>query len=132
MPTDTAKQFADTLQRIEKDRDPAPLVELFSDDAELENLTDKSPAKGRDGASRFWRKYLDSFGEVRSHFTRTHQADGVATLEWVSEGTLPNGHPIHYRGVSVLEISGDRVQKFRTYYDSAAFLSPAAETDAKI
>ena len=35
------------------------------------------------------------------------------------------GKPIHYRGVSSLsfEGDGDKVKAFRTYYDSAAFLS---------
>jgi len=125
VPHATAEQFAKTLQRIEKERDPGPLVELFDDGAELENLTTKSPVKGRDGAKQFWQKYLDSFKQVESKFTHTHEADGVAVLEWVSEGTLPNGQPIRYRGVSVLELANDRVRKFRTYYDSAAFLSPA-------
>lgn len=127
MPNDTAKRFAATLQQVEKDRDPAPLVALFADDAELENLTTKSPAKGRDGAARFWRKYLDAFERVESKFTHTHESDGVAVLEWVSEGALPTGQPIRYRGVSVLELAGDRVAKFRTYYDSAAFVAPVAE-----
>lgn len=127
MPHATAKLFAQTLQQIEKDGDPAALVELFADDAELENLATKSPLKGRDGATQFWQKYLDGFERVESKFTHTHESDGVAVLEWVSEGTLPTGQPIRYRGVSVLELKGEQVRKFRTYYDSAAFVTPAAE-----
>ena len=51
--------------------------------------------------------------------------DGGAALEWESEGALPTGAPIRYRGVSLLEFAGDRVKRFRTYYDSAAFVAPA-------
>lgn len=126
MPHATAQLFARTLQQTEKERDVGPLVELFDDGAELENLAAESPLTGRDGARRFWQKYLDSFREVASTFTHVHEADGTAVLEWVSEGELPGGHPVRYRGVSVLEIADGRVRKFRTYYDSAAFVAPTA------
>lgn len=48
-------------------------------------------------------------------------------LEWAASGALPNGHPIDYRGVSVLDLGESEVRGFRAYYDSAAFLS--SETD---
>lgn len=129
MPTATAERFMNALHQSEQRRDPAPLVELFGEQSELENLTSKSPAKGKDGAREFWQHYLDSFERVESKFTHTIEADGGAVLEWVSEGALPDGRPIRYRGVSVLELDGDRVRKFRTYYDSAAFVAPAAEAE---
>ena len=60
-------------------------------------------------------------------FTDTRRADGSATLEWKSDGTLPDGKPISYRGVSLIDFDGDRVKRFRTYYDSAAFLPEGAK-----
>ena len=54
-------------------------------------------------------------------------ADSGSVLEWVSRGALPDGAPVEYRGVSVLEVEGDRVRKFRTYYDSAVFLPQGAK-----
>ena len=126
MPDATAETFTRALQEAEQKRDPGPIVALFADDAELENLTAKSPATGRDGAQQFWAKYLDSFRRIASNFTHTHQAGDTAVLEWVSEGELPDGQPIRYRGVSVVEFAGGRVVKFRTYYDSAAFVAAGA------
>jgi hypothetical protein len=37
-----------------------------------------------------------------------------------SRGTLTDGTKFSYDGVSVLEASGETVDKFRTYYDTAA------------
>lgn len=122
-----AEDFMRRLKQAEGSRDVGPLVEVFADDAELLNLAHKGPARGRAGAERFWRDYLDAFKTVRSEFTHTIEGDGGTLLEWESSGELPNGSPIRYRGVSVLEAAGDKVKRFRTYYDSAAFVATPAE-----
>ncbi len=46
-------------------------------------------------------------------------------MEWTATGALKDGRPLEYRGVSLIEVAGGRVQAFRTYYDSAAFVVPA-------
>jgi len=38
-------------------------------------------------------------------------------LEWTSTGRTPQGRDFSYRGVSVVEWSGDRIRAFRTYFD---------------
>lgn len=126
-PANPAETFMQTLQETERSRDPAPLVALFADDAELSNLALAEPMRGREGAQTFWRHYLDAFAEVRSTFHHHFATDSAATLEWVSEGRLHAGEPIRYRGVSVLEIRDGKVSRFRTYYDTAAFLPGGAK-----
>ncbi len=43
----------------------------------------------------------------------------------MSRGTLSTGRPIEYRGASLLTYdSDDRVRRFSTYFDTAAFLQP--------
>lgn len=120
-----AERFMKALRAFEADGRPGPLVGLFADDAELSNLARSE--SGRDGARRFREEYRRAFAEVRSEFTAATVGGRGAALEWESEGSLPTGAPIRYRGVSVLEVDGDRVRGFRTYYDSAAFVSPAAK-----
>jgi ketosteroid isomerase-like protein len=122
MPSDTVQRFIDALQASERDKTPDAVAGLFGDDSELANLTHER--KGKDGARQFWGEYLNSFGEVRSEFVAVNEADGFAALEWTSTGTLPTGSPVRYKGVSVLETAGGVVRKFRTYYDSAAFVAP--------
>lgn len=118
-----AQTFADTLQRIEETRDPEPLVALFADAAELHNLA--FGEAGLEGARRFWQTYLDQFDSIRSEFSHLIEHDGQAALVWTSTGALKGGHPITYRGVSILEVEGDKVRRFETVYDSAAFVRPA-------
>jgi ketosteroid isomerase-like protein len=126
-----AEDFMRRLRAAEASRDAGPLVEVFADDAELSNLARQEPARGRAGAEEFWRDYLSAFKTIRSEFTHTIEGDGGTLLEWESSGELPNGSPIRYRGVSVLEVAGDRVKRFRTYYDSAAFVATPATAEAE-
>jgi ketosteroid isomerase-like protein len=120
-----ADRFMAALHEAERSHDPNPLVDLFHADAELHTLAKQEVAKGRDGASRFWGDYLKVFETVKSEFTRV-VADGEgAAMEWVADGTLANGKAIRYRGVSVIEVDGELVKTFRTYYDTAAFVTPA-------
>jgi len=117
-----AQTFADALRRTEETRDPEPLVALFAEGCELSNLALRE--SGIEGARRFWDTYLAQFDEIRSSFSHMIEADGEAALVWTSEGTLKGGHPISYRGVSIIVVEGDRVRRFETVYDSAAFVRP--------
>jgi len=127
MASKTAERFMQVLQETEQTGQLQPLVELFSDDAELINLARTEPLKGRNGAHQFWSDYLSVFEHIRSNFTHVAEGDSTAVLEWISQGALSNGEPLSYRGISVLEISNDQVQRFRTYYDSAVFLPLGAK-----
>ena len=121
---DTLTQtFMAALQETERSGDPAPLVALFTPDAALSNLTTRT-WQGQDGAREFWEAYLHNFQQIRSDFSH-HSDDGhTGVMEWEADGQLQGGHPIRYRGVSVIEHDGGLVQAFRTYYDSAAFVKP--------
>ena len=125
-----ADRFIAALRQAEESHDPTPLVGLFAAESECQNLTTKQPAKGPDGARNFWAAYLDSFASIKSDFHNVISAADHAVLEWTSTGALPTGKPITYRGVSVLQFDGDKVSRFHTYYDSAAFVSAPADTTA--
>lgn len=126
MASEMAEKFMNTLQEIENAGDPQALVELFAENAELRRLSQET-MKGKEGAREFWTEYLNMFESISSSFNHVIESDDGVLLEWKSEGKLPNGHPIEYRGVSVLELEGDRVKNFRTYYDSAAFVGEDVE-----
>lgn len=126
MTSEIAERFMHTLQQIEETGDVEPLVMMFTEDAELSNLTMIEPLQGQDGARRFWQKYLSVFDLIHSKFTHVAEGDGTAVLEWVSQGALSTGESVHYRGISVIET--DRgVHRFRTYYDSAALWQEGAK-----
>ena len=127
MTSEIAERFMQTLQQIEETGDVEPLVAMFTEDAELSNLAMTEPLHGRDGARRFWQKYLSVFERVHSKFTNVVEGDNTAVLEWISEGALSTSEPLNYRGVSLIEIDNGQVHRFRTYYDSAVFLPQGAK-----
>jgi ketosteroid isomerase-like protein len=124
--TDISHEFPRRLQSFEQDGDVEPLVELFTEDAQLSKLDDLDSASGRDGARQFWTDYRNLFSGIASTFSSTTTDGERVVLEWVSQGKLTNGRSFRYPGVSVLDVEGDRVRGFRTYYDSAAFVAPRA------
>ena len=126
MASQHAEQFMETLQQIEQSGDVEPLVALFAEEAELRRVGHPETHSGRDGARQFWQQYLNSFEQIRSSFFHMTDNEQAAALEWTSEGTLANGKPFSYEGVSIVEFEGTHVVRFRTYYDSAAFVSTQA------
>jgi ketosteroid isomerase-like protein len=115
-------RFVAALGDLHSTRDVGPLVELFAEDATLRKLGMPHEEHGEEGARSFWRQHRDVFGSVDASFQHVASSDGIAFLEWTSEGTLSSGADFRYEGVSVLEAHGDAIDSFRTYYDTAAFL----------
>jgi ketosteroid isomerase-like protein len=121
--TSRADRFADALTRLEQSRDASAMTDQFADDVELRRPETDATTGDVDG---FWSRYLDQFDEIGTEFTHVAEADDLAVLEWTSKGRLAAGRSIEYRGVSLLGFDGDRVRRFSTYYDTAAFVVPDA------
>lgn len=128
MARELTERFMHAIQLMEQTGEVDALVALFSDTAELDNVMKSDCQHGPDGARQFWRTYLSAFDHVRSQFTHVTESDDTAVMEWTARGALPNGRPLTYRGISVVEHEGDRVRRFRTYYDSAVFLPQGAKS----
>jgi ketosteroid isomerase-like protein len=123
---DRARAFAEGLRRFERDSDAAAFAELFAEGALTERLDARGERRGE--VEQFWREYREQFGEVSTRFDHAVEGDDEVALEWTSEATLRNGRPLRYRGVTALGFDGDRISWLRTYYDSAVFAAPAADT----
>ena len=123
MASDNSETFKAALKELETTRDVDTFVTMFSNDAELSSPAREKSAIGQPGAKAFWSDYLDAFETVESTFHHTHTAGDTAALEWESKGKLKKGTAIKYAGVSIVTFTGDKVSRFVTYYDSAAFLS---------
>jgi ketosteroid isomerase-like protein len=116
-------RFTRLLQEFEKSGNSDALVGLFANDCELSRLGQSHREEGSPGARAFWQQYLESFRRVHSRFTHTADEGNLSILEWVSDGELPAGTPVRYRGVSLLQWNGDRIARFATYFDSASLLA---------
>lgn len=122
------QNFMAALNTAEETGDLAALLALHGPGVTLQNLTTQHWS-GPDGAQQFWERYLGDFETIRSEFSHHGQAGELGLMEWVGRGQLKGGASIEYRGVSVIEHDGQFVMAFRTYYDTAAFIKPAATTE---
>jgi ketosteroid isomerase-like protein len=118
-----SQRFADALKSLEQG-DSDDMLAQYADDAELQR-PERKHGPGREAAPQtFWKQYLAEFDEISTEFTRIAEAGDEGVLEWRSTGRLSAGRDIDYQGVSLLTFDGDRVSRFATYYDTAAFIDP--------
>lgn len=129
MVTRLTDEFVRALARFEATGELEPLLALFHDDGEALTLGRTEPARGYDELEGFWRDYRAMFRGIRTEVAHVIEGESGAVLEWVSRGSLANGEPVTYKGVTVLETEAGRIRRCRTYYDSAVFLSGGAATD---
>jgi len=113
-----AERFVEALGRLEAAREVEPLAALFAEECEVGNVVSPEKFEGREGARQFWTKYRDTFGEVRSTFRNRVVSETRAALEWTTVGYSAGGAPVAYEGVSILEFDGDRITRFRAYFNT--------------
>ena len=121
-------RFIEALQHLDATGSQELLLPLFGEASELQSLS--RTEQGGGAPDRFWTRYRQQFDAVRTTFERVIESDDAAVLVWASEGTLANGRPITYDGVSILSFADGRIARFETIYDSAAFMPQAAATRA--
>jgi hypothetical protein len=111
------KQFIEALGKLESNRELEPIVSLFTEGAEINNVTSMEGKQGQGGAEEFWRVYRETFDDMKSTFKNQIVMDGKGALEWQTVGRGKNGHEISYEGVSILEIKGEKISRFFAYFD---------------
>lgn len=117
MSKEVADKFVEALRKLEEDRDVEALVEIHTEDCDIGNVAVSKTFSGHEGLREFWTGYRNTFDRMKSEFRNVFADDaGRAALEWTTEGTS-DGNTISYDGVSILEIDGDKVYRFRAYFD---------------
>ena len=124
---DRARTFATGLQTFEKDGDVAAFAALFADDAVTRRFDARGERSGE--VEAFWQEYRAQFQSISTTFYDVVEGGDRFALEWTSEATLVDGRPLQYRGVTVIDLDGEKITKLSTYYDSAQFAATAAVTD---
>ena len=124
---DRARTFATGLQTFEKDGDAATFAALFADDAVTQRFDARGERSGE--VEAFWQEYRAQFQSISTTFYDVVEGGDRFALEWISEATLVDGRPLQYRGVTVIDLDGDKISKLRTYYDSAQFAAIPANAD---
>jgi ketosteroid isomerase-like protein len=124
---DRARAFAEGLQKFEKDGDAAAFAALFADDAVTQRFDARGERRGE--VEQFWAEYHDQFQSISTSFYDVVEGGDRFALEWLSDAKLADGRPLQYRGVTVIDLDGDKITKLSTYYDSAQFSATTARTD---
>ncbi len=112
-----ADRFISALAQLEEGREVEPLIALYGDDADVGNINVPERFHGPDGARRFWIEYRGTFDTMKSEFRNVIATPERIALEWTTRGTSVDGKPIEYDGVSILEVEGETVTRFRAYFD---------------
>ena len=117
MSKEVANRFVEALRKLEEDRDLEVLVAIHTEDCDVGNVAVSKTFNGHEGLREFWTGYRNTFDRMKSEFRNVFADEaGRAALEWTTEGTS-NGNTVSYDGVSILEIEGDKVDRFRAYFD---------------
>lgn len=124
---ETIQRFVDALHRLHADRDTEPLAALFANDATLSKLDHRHEEHGQDGARQFWAPTATSSTASKRRSPSLCRARTARRGNGPHRGTLRDGTAFSYRGVSVLQGREDKISSFRTYYDSAAFLTASRQ-----
>jgi ketosteroid isomerase-like protein len=117
MAEERAERFVEALHALERDGEIGPLAQLFDDDCTL--VTPETSREGASDARRFWLGYRGLFDEVLSEFHRVAEAGDLVTLEWTTRCRLDGGGDFSYDGVTLLDFDGERISRFRTFFDPA-------------
>lgn len=112
------KVFVEALGKLEESRDLETISNLFADGAEVGNVVSPEKFEGPAGAREFWQKYRDTFGDMRSTFRNHIATDDRGALEWNTRATSTDGKQVEYDGVSILEMDGEKITRFRAYFDA--------------
>ncbi len=129
---DFADRFTDALGRLEKERDVEPITMLFDTNAEVGNVIAPEKFHGPEGARDFWIKYRNTFESLRSTFRNRILGDGRIALEWTTEGTSGDGNRVEYEGVSILEVQGGKITRFRAYFDAGSLARQMESADMRV
>jgi ketosteroid isomerase-like protein len=112
-----AERFIGALAQLEEGREVEPLIALYGDDADVGNINVPEQFHGQDGARRFWTEYRGTFDTMKSEFRNVIATPERIALEWTTRGTSVDGKPVEYDGVSILEVAGDTITRFRAYFN---------------
>jgi len=110
-------EFLSGLRTLEESKDTGPLAKLYSEDAAIGNVIAPDQFHGPQGAEKFWKEYRSIFETAKSEFRNIIIGSERAALEWTTEGTSLDGKPLHYAGVTLLEMEGGKITRSCAYFN---------------
>jgi steroid delta-isomerase-like uncharacterized protein len=125
----TPKAVVDAFFAAFARRDVDAMMELVSGDI-VEDLPGVGVVTGADEDRAFLTALFASFPDLETEVTRVVADGDVVSVEWRRRGTftghpwqgLPaSGKPFAFRGVTVVQVLGERIVRIDVYSDTAGF-----------
>jgi steroid delta-isomerase-like uncharacterized protein len=114
--------------------DPELLVAAFTPDGFYEDVTFGIKKKGSAELRELHKFFHESVGGLYVKLISTHVANGYGTIEWIfggrDVGVFKTGKPFAVRGVSVIEVRGNRISRNLDYYDAATIMKQVGKLPA--
>jgi steroid delta-isomerase-like uncharacterized protein len=126
----TTASLADQWIDAWNTHDVERVLACLTADALYEDVPLGAVNRGADAVRGFIQTGWAAFPDMRFELTTSAISGDHGTAEWVMAGThagdfpgLPaTGRPFSVRGVSVLELAGDKIRSVRDYWDFATVL----------
>jgi limonene-1,2-epoxide hydrolase len=118
MTQEVAYRFIEALAALEQSEQIDPILDTFSEACDLANSGSPETHHGRQGAREYWTKYRSAFRHIQSEIRNIITGDNSIALEWTARATDRSSKEITYSGVSILDIRGQAITRFRAYFDA--------------
>jgi ketosteroid isomerase-like protein len=118
MTQEVAYRFIEALDALEQRGQIDPILDTFAEACEIGNALNPERFHGKKGAREYWNTYHSSFPGIRSTIRNIITGDDSIALEWTGRARDRYGKEFHYDGVSVLDIRGGVITRFRAYFDT--------------
>jgi hypothetical protein len=113
-----AYRFIEALEALERSGELEPIVDTFAEACDIGNSLSTEQLQGKDGAVEYWKHYRRTFRDMRSTFRHIIVGDNSIALEWTTYATDHLGKQFCYDGVTILDIAGREITRFRAYFDT--------------
>jgi len=118
MTQEVAYRFIQALSALEEDGEVEPIISTFAESCEIGTPVIPGKLHGKEQAREFWNGYRTAYRNIHSTFRNIVIGDNSIALEWTANGVNRQGREFTYDGVTILDIAGQRITHFRTYFDA--------------
>jgi ketosteroid isomerase-like protein len=118
MTQEVAYRFIEALAALEQKGNLERMLDLFAEACNIGNALHPEQFQGKDGAREFWTSYRTRFPDVHSTIRNIITGDDSIAIEWTACATGRSGTEFHYDGVSVINVRGKEITRFRAYFDT--------------
>jgi steroid delta-isomerase-like uncharacterized protein len=115
------------------------VLAFVSPQIRYEDVPTSTVSEGPEAVKAFFGRVWSAIPDMRMVPTTVLTTGNALAIEWIATGThsgdfpgLPaTGNPFHIRGISMIELAGDQVQRVSDYWDlaSSGLLSPLSQRE---